>query len=172
MQEKDMADKHKPPLANLASALNLDAKDGSGWMALASMADDPTTVALPDHPGVVCGPADPALDQQGFEALIQATKTQPMDWGYPMRDGIEVRGAPQPNAPVVEKLGLNMVRILSDSAPPQDPNQPAFLHVALPSGKSGFAPMEAIGGLGGDQMCYVKEGGAWKITGFFGGANQ
>jgi hypothetical protein len=172
MQEKDLADKHKPPLANLASALNLDAKDGSGWMALGSMADDPTTTPLPDHPGVVCGPADPVVDQQAFEALVQTTKTQPLDWGYPLRDGIEIRGAPQPNAPVVEKLGLTMVRILSDSAPPQDPNQPAFLHIALPSGKAGFAPMEAIGGLGGDQMCYVKEGGNWKVTGFFGGANQ
>src|SRR6202451_3322634 len=58
MQEKDLADKHKPPLANLASAINLDAKDGSGWMALASMVEDPTTVALPDHPGVVWGPGD------------------------------------------------------------------------------------------------------------------
>jgi hypothetical protein len=172
MQEKDMADKRKPPLANLATALNLDAKDGSGWMALANMADDPTAVALPDHPGVICGPADPVVDQQAFETLVQTTKTQPMDWAYPMRDGIEVRSAGQANAPVVEKLGLTMVRVLTDSAPPQDQNQTPFLHIALPSGKTGFVPMDAVGGLGGDQMCYVKEGGAWKITGFFGGANQ
>jgi hypothetical protein len=172
MQEKDMADKRKPPIANLSTALNLDAKDGSGWMALASMAEDPTTVALPDHPGVVCGPADPNLDQQAFQTLVTSTRTQPMDWAYPVRDGIEVRGAAQPNAPVVEKLGLVMVRVLTDSAPPQDPNQPAFLHIALPSGKTGFVTMDAVGGLGGDQMCYVKEGGGWKITGFFGGANQ
>jgi hypothetical protein len=26
--------------------------------------------------------------------------------------------------------------------------------------------------LGTDQLCYSKEGGAWKITGFFGGAAQ
>jgi len=172
MQEKDMADKRKPPLANLSSALNLDAKDGSGWMALANMAEDPTTVALPEHAGVICGPADPNLDQQGFQTLVQSTKTQPMDWAYPLRDGIEVRGAAQPNAPVVEKLGLTMVRVLPDSPPPQNPNQPSFLHIALPSGKTGFVPMEAVGGLGGDQMCYVKEGGSWKITGYFGGASQ
>ena len=172
MQEKDMADKRKSPIANLSTALNLDAKDGSGWGALANMAEDPTTVPLPDHPGIVCGPADPNLDQQAFQALVTSTKTQPTDWGYPLRDGVEVRGAAQPNAPVVEKLGLTMLRILPDSAPPQDPNQPAFLHVALPSGKTGFAAMDAIGGLGGDQMCYVKDAGGWKITGYFGGANQ
>ncbi|HEY1749572.1 MAG TPA: hypothetical protein VGG11_22785 [Xanthobacteraceae bacterium] len=172
MQEKDMADKRKSPIANLSAALNLDAKDGSGWMALGGMAEDPTTVPLPDHAGVICGPADPNLDQQAFEALVQSTKTQPMDWAYPTRDGIEVRSAGQPNAAVVEKLGLTMVRVLTDTAPPQDPNQPAFLHIALPSGKTGFVSMDAVGGLGGDQMCYVKEGGNWKITGFFGGANQ
>jgi hypothetical protein len=172
MQEKDMADKRKSSIANLSAALNLDAKDGSGWMALGNMAEDPTTVPLPDHPGVVCGPADPNLDQQAFQTLVTSTKTQPMDWAYPLRDGIEVRSAGQPNAPVVEKLGLIMVRVLTDSAPPQDSNQASFLHIALPSGKTGFVPMDSIGGLGGDQMCYAKEGGSWKITGFFGGANQ
>jgi hypothetical protein len=172
MQEKDLADKRKSGFANLASALNLDAKDGAGWTALANMADDPTALAMPDHPGIICGPADPNLDQQAFQSLVQSTKTQPLDWGYPMRDGVEIRSAPKPNAPVVEKLGLTMVRILSDSAPPQDANEPGFLHIALPSGKTGYAPIEAIGGLGGDQMCYAKEGGSWKITGYFGGPSQ
>lgn len=172
MQEKDLADKRKPGIANLAGALNLDAKDGSGWMALANIAEDPTAIPLPDHQGVICGPADPDLDQQAFQTLVQSTRTQPLDWGYPLRDGIEVRSAPKPNAPVIEKLGMTMVRILPDSAPPQDPNQPGFLHLALPSGKTGYAPLEAIGGLGGDQMCYAKEGGSWKITGYFGGPSQ
>ena len=172
MQEKDLADKRKSGFANLSGALNLDAKDGSGWIALANMADDPTALAMPDHPGIICGPADPNLDQQAFQTLVQSTKTQPLDWGYPMRDGIEIRSAPKPNAPVVEKLGLTMVRILSDSAPPQNPNEPGFLHVALASGKTGYAPMDAIGGLGGDQICYAKEGGSWKINGYFGGPSQ
>ena len=172
MQDKDLADKRKSAIANLASAANLDAKDGSGWGALASMAEDPTAAALPDHAGVICGPADPNLNQQAFQALLEATKTQPLEWGYPTRDGIEVRGAAQPNAPVIEKLGLTMVRVLPDSAPPQNTNQPAFLHIALPSGKAGYVTMDDVGGLGGDQMCYAKEAGAWKITGYFGGAGQ
>jgi hypothetical protein len=83
-----------------------------------------------------------------------------------------VRSAPKPNAPVVEKLCLTLVRVLPDSAPPEDPSQPAFLHIATPSGKSGFVPVEAIAGLGGDEMCYVKDASGWKITGYFGGAAQ
>jgi len=172
MQDKDMADKRKSALANLASAINLDAKDDSGWAMLAGYANEPTGAALPDHQGVICAPADPNLDPKAFEALVQATQTEPPDWGYPIRDGLELRSAPKPTAPVVEKLGLTLVRVLPDSAPPQDPNEQAFLHIAAPSGKSGFVPAEAMSGLGGDQMCYAKDAGGWKITGFFGGVAQ
>jgi hypothetical protein len=172
MQEKDLADKHKSAFANFASAIDLDAKDGSGWAVLTGYASDPTAAPLPEHPGVVCAPADPSIDEKAFEALIKATQTEPPDWGYPAREGAEVRSAPKPNAPVVEKLGLTLVRVLPDSAPPEDPSQPAFLHIATPSGKSGFVPVEAIAGLGGDEMCYVKDASGWKITGYFGGAAQ
>ena len=67
---------------------------------------------------------------------------------------------------------MNLVRVLPDSGVPNDPNPPAFLHVATPSGKSGFVAMDAIAPLGGDQMCYSKDAGGWKITGFLGGASQ
>ena len=46
MQDKDMADKHKSAMANLANAINLDAKDGSGWAVLFGYANDPTGAAL------------------------------------------------------------------------------------------------------------------------------
>jgi hypothetical protein len=62
--------------------------------------------------------------------------------------------------------------VLPDTAPPSDPNAPAFLHVATPSGKSGFIPMDNIAPLGGDQMCYTKDSSGWKIIGFLGGASQ
>jgi hypothetical protein len=64
------------------------------------------------------------------------------------------------------------VRVLADNVPPDDPNKEAFLHIATPSGKAGYVPLEAMSSLGTDQLCYSKEGGAWKITGFFGGAAQ
>jgi len=172
MQDKDLADKRKSGIANLATAIDLDAKDGSGWATLVGFANDPTGEALPDHQGVICAPAEPNLDAKAFEGLIQATQTEPSDWGYPAKDGLEVRSAAKSNAPVVEKLGATLLRVLPDSAPPDDPSQPPFLHVAAPSGKTGFVPLEAISGLGGDQMCYAKDAGGWKITGYFGGAAQ
>jgi hypothetical protein len=172
MQDKDLADQHKPGIANLAAAIDLDAKDGSGWAVIAGYANDPTAAPLPDHAGIVCAPANPTIDLKAFQALVQGTQTEPPDWGYPAREGLEVRAAAKPTAPVIEKLGLILVHVLPDSAPPDDPNQPPFLHIATPSGKSGFVPMDSLSGLGGDEMCYVKDAGGWKITGYFGGAAQ
>jgi hypothetical protein len=172
MQDKDLADKRKPGIANLAAAIDLDAKDGSGWAGLSGYANEATAAPLPDHPGVVCAPAEPTIDPKAFQALIESSQTEPPDWGYPFVEGVEARSAPKPDAPVVEKLGLTLVRVLPDSAPPANAGQPAFLHIALPSGKAGFVPLEAIAGLGGDQICYGKEASGWKIVGYFGGASQ
>ena len=57
-------------------------------------------------------------------------------------------------------------------APPANPNDLFFLHVAAPSGKAGYVDAQAVSPLGGDQICYTKQGGAWKITGYLGGAAQ
>ena len=172
IQDKDMADPKKPGIDNLANAVGLAAKDGSGWAVIGGYGNESTAAELPDHKGVFCAPADPTIDPQAFEALGKATQTDPSEWGYPLKDGVEVHAAAQPNSPVIEKLGLNLVHVLPDTAAPNDANSPAFLRVATPSGKSGFVAMDAIAPLGGDQMCYSKDASGWKITGFLGGANQ
>jgi hypothetical protein len=172
LQDKDRADPHKSGVDNLAKAIDLGAQDGSGWDTVSAFASDPTGAELPEHKGVICAPADPAIDPKAFQALAEATQTDPSEWGYPLKDGIEVRAAAQPNAPVIEKLGTNLVRVLPDQSPQDNPNQPAFLHVATPSGKSGYIAMDAIAPLGGDQMCYSKDAGGWKIAGYLGGASQ
>jgi hypothetical protein len=172
MQDKDRADKKKPGMANLATAIDLDNKDGAGWELLLSYANETTAEPLPDKQNVICAPAEPMVDPKAFEALVNETKTQPPEWGYPLKDGLEVRDAAKPDARVIEKLGLILVRVLPDNAPDQSGQPPQFLHIATPSGKAGFVPLEAVSSLGGDQMCYTKDGGAWKITGYFGGAAQ
>jgi hypothetical protein len=172
VQDKDVADKNKSGVDNLATAIDLDAKDGSGWVILTAFASDPTGAELPDHKGVICSPADPTINPEQFEQLAEATQTDPSEWGYPITDGIEVRAAAQPSAPVVEKLGLYLVRVLPDTEPPDSNSPPAFLRVATPSGKTGFVAVNAISPLGGDQICYTKDATGWKIAGYFGGASQ
>ena len=78
--------------------------------------------------------------------------------------------------PVANFLMLNpstadefkLVRVLADDSPANAVTA-AFLKVVTPSGKVGYVPVETVLPIGGEQLCYVKEGGSWKIAGFLGG---
>ena len=76
-----------------------------------------------------------------------------------------MHAAPQANAAVVEKLGLSFVRV----APENAPASAAYLRIITPSGKAGYVSVDAIAPIGNDQICYVKDGDAWKIGGYIGG---
>lgn len=169
----DKADKNKPGVDTLVAALRLDAQDGSGWDMLSGHAGDPTAAPNPQHKGAVCGPAEPTFDGKQFEALVKSTGTDPSEWGYPGKPGLEVRAAAQPNAPVVEKLGSTLVRILPEEAPPAQGQQSSpMLRVVAPSGKVGFVSGEDIAPLGNEQLCYIKQGNSWLITGYIGNGDQ
>ena len=162
----DKADKKKPGIDNLGQALGgLNGRDAPGWEALSTAAQDPTLEPLADHKGVMCGPAGPTIDEQAFEALTKETGTEPGDWAFPTAPNLEVRSGPQPNAPVVEKLGLFLVRVLPDQ-PPQGQQMPTSARVVTPGGRTGFVAMEGISPIGFDQLCYVKDASGWKITGY------
>jgi hypothetical protein len=153
----------------LSQALNLPAKDGSGWEALAGFASDATAAPLPERKEVLCAPADPTFDERELEGLAQSTETDPGDWGYPTRADVEVRETPNATAPVIEKLGLHFVRVLDDESPNAANTAGEWLRVVAPSGKVGFIQADALASLSGAQLCYLKEGTAWKITGIIGG---
>jgi hypothetical protein len=172
VQDKDLADPHKSGIDNLVKAIGLDAKDGSGWDTLAGFANEPTATESPQQKGVFCAPADPAVDPQKLEALGKATGTDPSEWGYANKDGVELHQTAKPDSPVVEKLGLYLVRVLADTGQGANPNDPLFLHIAAPDGKTGYADAALVSPLGSDQMCYAKDGSGWKIAGYFGGASQ
>jgi hypothetical protein len=168
VQNKDLADPSKPGIDNLAKAIGLDNPNGGGWDIIASDAGDPTLAELPQAKGLFCAPAPPTFEPGAFQALFVETDTDPTDWAYPTRNGVEVRAAAQPDAAIVDKLGLYFVRVLPDSAPPGG-GAPTFLHVALPNGKTGFVALDAIVPLASDQICFAKEEGNWKIAGYIGG---
>ncbi len=167
-EQGDRADKRKSGTDNLAAALGLNNKDGAGWDMLASYADDPTGAPSPDHKGAICAPADPSFDGKAFNDLLQSTKTDVGEWGYPVSGGIDVHTAPQANAPVIEKLGLAFVRILPEGGP----NAPTFLRVVTPAGKIGFVSVDSVAPIGNDQICYVKDASGWKIGGYIGGGDS
>jgi hypothetical protein len=168
MGEKgDKADKKRSGVDNLAKAIGLDGKDAQGWETLLGYSDDPTGAPFPDRKDTICAPADPVFKTEDLDALIKATGTEDGDWAYPTQPGIEVRSGAQPNAPVVEKLGMHFVRVMEDNG--QGNQQNPSLRVVTPSGKTGYVPADAVSPLGNDQLCYSKEGSGWKISGFIGG---
>jgi hypothetical protein len=167
VQDKDSADQKKPGIDNLAKAIDLD---GQGWELLAAYAAEATAEPDADHKGVVCAPADPTFDENAASTLATETQTDPAEWGYPAKDGVEVRAQAKPDAPVIDKLGLYLVRVVPDESP-ANAVQAEFVRVATPSGKTGYVAIDSILPLGNDQMCYVKDGGNWKIAGFIGGGS-
>jgi hypothetical protein len=167
-------DPKKPSIDNLIAALTLDADDGSGWDALAAFVAEPSIGPLPGRPATVCAPAIPQLDEQARDALLESTATDGVEWNYPRAAGLQVRGAPQQNAAVVETLGLNLVRVLGfeDKDGDADPARNAWARVATPSGKAGFVAPNSLVSPYTDRICYVKEGtGPWRIGGYIGGGD-
>ena len=163
--DRDGADaaKSRPGMDVLAAALGLANKDGVGWDMLSGFADDPTASPPTSRKGVVCSPAEPRYDAKAFAALLKSSQTDTLAWGYPSSADIEVRAAPQASAPVIDKLGLTFVRML-----PEGSVNPNYVRVLTPAGKVGFVTVDALAPVGNDQLCYVNQGGAWKIGGYIG----
>lgn len=172
-EKGDQADKKKSGIDNLAAAIGLGGKQPVGWDMLQGYAQDPTASAYPGKQGVFCAPADPEFDEKALEELAKTTQTDPGDWAYPLGDGIEVRSAGKPDAPVAEKIGMVLIRILPDQdATPPAQNQVPLVKVVPPSGKVGYISADALSPLGNDQVCYLKDGSGWKITGYVGAGPQ
>jgi hypothetical protein len=167
-EDTDIADKKLPAIDNVAKALGLNGADAIGWDSLAAYAGEASTMADPQRSGVFCAPAEAAFDDKAADELASTTQTDASDWVFPIRDGVEVRSAAKQDAPIIDKLGLYLVRILPDDSP-ANAVLAAFVKVLTPPGKVGFVPVEAVLPIGGEQLCYVKEAAGWKIAGFLGG---
>ena len=170
-EKGDKADKKKSGVDNLAAAIELDDKDGTGWEALSVAAKEATLEPVPERKGVMCSPANPMFDEAAADNVAKDTGTDPSEWGYATKPDVEVRGAAKANAPVIEKLGQILVRIMPEEQPaaagaPQQEQQ--FLRVVTPAGKVGYVHEEFISPLGTDQLCYAKDGTSWKIAGYAG----
>jgi hypothetical protein len=168
------ADPKKSSIENLVTAFNLESDDSPGWDGLAQAAADPHAAPDPQKKGVACAPALPELDGKAFETLAQQTRTDPSEWGFPYAAGIEVRGEPKPDAPVIEKLGLILVRVTIDESPLHavEGTSAEWLRIITPAGKVGYVAAGTIGALVSDQICYSKDTSGWKIAGLVGGGEQ
>ena len=160
------ADDKKSGIDNFAAATGLDAKDGSGWEFLADYAAEPSAARVGDLEDMICSPVNPDFNEDELLEVVKATETNPIEWGFPLKDGLEARESEKPDSRVVEKLGMHFIRVVIDQTQPN--SNEAALRIVTPSGKFAFVPAEALSPLGIDQLCYVKQDGGWKIMGYVG----
>src|SRR5262249_19744201 len=103
-EDKDIADKQKSGIDNLAKALSLDGTDAFGWEALAAYAAETTVMADPQRKGAFCAPAEPVFDEKAADELANTTHTDAADSAFPVRDGIELRATAQTDAAPVDRI--------------------------------------------------------------------
>ena len=165
---RDRADKRKSGIDNLATALSLNTKGGAGWDILFSYTDDPTASPSQAIKGALCAPGEPGYNAAAFAELLKSTQSDASEWGYTLSPLTEVHDKAQANAPVIDKIGTMFVRV----APENARGPAAYQRIITPSGKAGFVSIDAVAPIGNDQLCYVQDGGAWKIGGYVGGGES
>ena len=165
---KDIAEKKLSGIDNVALALYLDNPETEGWDILASFASDATGDPLPQRQGVTCAPGEPKYDNAAATELGNLTGTTLSYWYYPTANGVEVRSGAANGSKVTGKLGMHLVWVHPDESPAAAVHTET-VRIVLPSGQFGFVASDSLMPLPGDLLCYVKDGNAWRIAGFFGG---
>lgn len=167
-------DPKKTATENLAAALRLESRDGSGWRLLAALAGEASIWPIPSRLGVVCTPANATYDDVELDNVIDTTRTDALEWSYPRADRTPVRATPRVDAPLVDTLGLHFVRVLGfeakDGGP--DPQRTAWARIATPSGKIGFVAPATLLSPYAERLCFGKDAlGRWRIAGYVGGGD-
>ena len=141
-----------PPSTIWPRRIRLDGKDGLGLGGA-------HRICGRDHRHAGCPAArrvlragEPTFDDKAADELANATQTDSADWAIPVHDGVEVRSGPQPDAAVVDKLGLHLVRALDDDSPANAVMATAS-KVITPSGKIGYVPVETCAPIGRRRSC-------------------
>jgi hypothetical protein len=168
-REGDKVNKRKSSIDNLAAAINLDDKEGLGWIVLAQAAKQSSLEPMQQKRGILCSPAGPIFDEKAVEQLTKTSGTSEFDWAAPVKPGIDVHASAQPNSPVIGKLGMYLVRVLQEEPPAgsQAPESP-FVRVVMSNGKTGFAEADLLAPIAFEQLCYSKDASGWKIAGYYG----
>jgi hypothetical protein len=166
--DKDITDRSRSGIANLAQAIDLDDPDSDGWEILAAFASEPSGDPAPGRSGVICAPGDPKYDDAAAAALAKATGTTPSSWFYPRAEGVEARAAMDQTSAVIAKLAMHLVWVHPEDTPAAAVHTDV-VRIVLPSGQFGYVASDSVAALPGDLLCYGKEGSGWTIAGVVGG---
>jgi hypothetical protein len=144
-REGDKANKRKSGIDNLAAAIDLDDKEGSGWFVIAQAATETSLEPMQQKRGVLCSPANPIFDEKAADQLLKATSTNELDWAFPTKPGIDVHASAQPNSPIVGKLGMYLIRVMPEEPPAgNQATESPFVRVVMSNGKVGYVAAEFL----------------------------
>ena len=161
-ENRIVADPHKSGLDVLSAALGLNNKDGAGWDILtAYRRSDRLAGARPHRRPVRAGRS--GVRPQGIRRVDQGDEYRSDEWGYPVSTEIEVHAA-RSRGTGDRKLSLYFVHIMPETASIR--RRTACRDTEWPDR---LCLVDFIAPIGNDQICYVKDNGAWKIGGYVGG---
>ncbi|MBX3522228.1 MAG: hypothetical protein KF807_03355 [Xanthobacteraceae bacterium] len=163
-------EKKKSAFINFATALSLNADDGSGWQLLAKFV---AQVPGPHEKkkGVFCGPPAPKYNEKEFEKLLKDTDTEVFDWGYPAHGNVIAREKGEAGSPEVAKLSAHFVYVDLAARGSDFDYKNGWSPVVTHDGKKAFvAPGELLTPLD-PRLCFAKRDGKWRIAGYIGGGD-
>jgi hypothetical protein len=167
-------DAKRAAVDNLAAAIGLERRNGIGWVVLARFAAEATAAPFTGRPGIICAPGETRYDEVDFDRLVDATRSEAVEWAAPRMDKTPVRSAARTTSNMIDTLGLVLVRILGYLTKDKDPEaiRAAWMRIATPAGKVGFVAPGSLTSLTTERLCYGKDGfGRWRIAGYVGGGD-
>jgi len=142
---------------------------GPQWELLAFFAGDPVLTQEKGSP-LVCGTATAKADLAALdEAFNRIDEENDLsEWVYFVGD-LELAAEPAGGASVAKVKNLALPIFGVHPAPKESaaaPPAPTHFELLLPSGKSGWAPVERVRPLFADRLCFAKVGSDWKIAAY------
>jgi hypothetical protein len=143
---------------------------GPQWSMLEFFARDETLTQEPGSP-LVCGSARAKVtDEAKLDVALQRVDEENdiSEWVY-MLDETPLTAAPTGGATVARARNVAMPIVAVHPPPPQGstpaaPPTPTHFELLLPSGKTGWAPVENLRPLFVDRLCFAKRGDEWRIS--------
>ena len=150
-----------------------DVDDGPNWEALTAFAEDPSFYIANGASTLVCGPMSAQVfDDNAFDRARRKIDAidEPVEWYFTLAAETLVAGVPGDAGSSVAKVGAIAMPVLSFYPPEKEggpPPPPTHFEVLLPSGQTGWVPVDAVRPLETDHLCYARTPtGEWKIASF------
>lgn len=157
---------------NFLRAFHFGMERGDPWQRLAAISAERAVSHHPQHRGLVCAPGEPTSNEAALDRLYDATKTDGLDWAFPLAPSTPVRAGPRADAPITGTLKLHFVWKLGHTGPENEPEPLAnyWVQVVMPSGKTGYVAPGSLATRFAERLCFGKDA-RWRIAGYVGGGD-